>query len=214
MNNLQLTLETIASIDIQTLIKKDAEYGSSWKKRGGTGAFHQGIARKWDRLEEQLKVPAKATYRIPPGPEWQKEIPEYDIFARIEAGVGGSESILETLRDLRRYLLLVEAEIEHRKQVDRGGTVPNRPLTDGEIVTKVEAARPAARMSKEMKDAIDSDDLAASLRSQRNAEESRVRFRNAQDAARFFMRYAATLDGVRIAPHVQALCDFFGVSRQ
>lgn len=112
----EYALAEIAKRDVETLVVKDAEYGSSWKKRGGIGAFMM-LARKWDRLENQV-----TRGRL-------SNVSEYDIFAQIETerhGAGGivGESLLETIRDLRRYLLLVESEIELRKQVDRGGTIP------------------------------------------------------------------------------------------
>lgn len=120
MSNFENTLQTIASIDVKTLVKKDAEYGSSWKKRGGIGAFMM-LARKWDRLETQMTV---EVVRPNTPNDLTAKIDSYDVFRRIEAGVGGDESILETIRDLRRYLLLVESEIVLHKQVDRGGTQP------------------------------------------------------------------------------------------
>jgi hypothetical protein len=101
-------LNAVSSKDITTLVKKDAEYGSSWKKRGGVGAFMM-LARKWDRLEQQVQSPGLDS--------------KYDIFDAIEHNnPADGESVLETIRDLRRYLLLVESEVLLRKQVDRGGT--------------------------------------------------------------------------------------------
>lgn len=112
----QTTLQQIANNDVQTLVKKDAEYGSSWKRRGGIGAFMM-LARKWDRLEQQVQAPNLDQ--------------KYDIFDAIEHNdPADGESVLETIRDLRRYLLLVESEIELRNQVDRGGTIP--PIVDTE----------------------------------------------------------------------------------
>jgi hypothetical protein len=123
-------MEHIASIDVQTLVKKDAEYGSSWKRRGGVGAFMM-LARKWDRLETQAT---------------RKELDsKYDIFDAIEQDNAHSpdnqffESTLETIRDLRRYLLLVESEIERRKSVENFGAAMKeytRPMREA-----VEAGR-------------------------------------------------------------------------
>jgi hypothetical protein len=57
------------------------------------------LARKWDRLENML--------------EGSK--PAYDLFAEIEANPSGCDgTILAEIRDLRRYLLLVEAEMTAR----------------------------------------------------------------------------------------------------
>ena len=54
----------VAINDVVNLDKKDDFYGSSWKKRGGIGAFMM-LARKWDRLENILKesreIPGMAT---------------------------------------------------------------------------------------------------------------------------------------------------------
>jgi hypothetical protein len=57
------------------------------------------LARKWDRLENMLETSK----------------PAYDLFAEIEANPTGEDgSILAEVRDLRRYLLLVEAEMTAR----------------------------------------------------------------------------------------------------
>jgi hypothetical protein len=98
-------LEPICVQDVEELTRKDISYGSSWKKRGGVGAFMM-LARKWDRLEEMVK-----------------DGYGYDIFAAIGGTGGGGEdgTILAEIRDLRRYLLLVEAEMIER------GVVPEPP---------------------------------------------------------------------------------------
>jgi hypothetical protein len=91
-------LSDIASADVTLLLEKEKTYKGSWKKRGGVGAFMM-LARKWDRLENML--------------EGSK--PAYDLFAEIEANPTGEDgSILAEVRDLRRYLLLVEAEMTAR----------------------------------------------------------------------------------------------------
>jgi hypothetical protein len=91
-------LEPICVVDVDEVTKKDISYGSSWKKRGGVGAYMM-LARKWDRLEEVVE----SRYR-------------YDIFAAIAHTGGGGEdgTVLAEVRDLRRYLLLVEAEMMQR----------------------------------------------------------------------------------------------------
>jgi hypothetical protein len=91
-------LTDIASADVALLLEKEKTYKGSWKKRGGVGAFMM-LARKWDRLENML--------------EGSK--PAYDLFAEIEANPSGCDgTILAEIRDLRRYLLLVEAEMTAR----------------------------------------------------------------------------------------------------
>jgi hypothetical protein len=86
-------LEDISTSDVDEVKAKDISYGSSWKKRGGIGAFMM-LARKWDRLEEICK--AKFSY---------------DVIEAVKADMSGKDgSVLAEIRDLRRYLLLVEAE--------------------------------------------------------------------------------------------------------
>lgn len=84
-------IPAIADEDTKRVLQKDEEYGSSWKKRGGVGAFMM-LARKWDRLETMVKKEG------------------YDVF-RACMVKGGSEPLLDTIRDLRSYLDLVEAEV-------------------------------------------------------------------------------------------------------
>lgn len=84
-------LHDIGMHDANELIRKDAEYGSSWKARGGIGAFMM-LARKFDRLENISKLHG------------------YDIFAAIKAD-RRKDGPLDDIADLRRYLMLVEAEV-------------------------------------------------------------------------------------------------------
>ena len=71
--------------------QSEQDYGDSWKKRGGIGAFMM-LARKWDRIENQVNDS------------------NYDIFLALEED-GRQEGLIDDIRDLRRYLLLVEAEM-------------------------------------------------------------------------------------------------------
>jgi hypothetical protein len=86
-------LEQVAQNDVTALRVAEKSYGDSWKKRGGIGAFMM-LARKWDRLENFLK-----SFRF-----------AYDIFEAIREDQR-PEGIIDDIRDLRRYLMLVEAEI-------------------------------------------------------------------------------------------------------
>lgn len=89
-------LETVVAEDVALLRKKEQTYGASWKRRGGGGAFFV-TARKWDRLENILKSFS------------------WDVFAAIEQdGAGRDGSALAEIRDLRCYLLLIEAEMMSR----------------------------------------------------------------------------------------------------
>lgn len=111
-------LQVVADADVQQLLQKDREYGASWKSRGGVGAFMM-LARKWDRLENMVK--GNRDYDAPDAvfnpvrtDENHVHASAYDVFAHVigsEVERGDAESLLDTLGDLRRYLLLVEAEI-------------------------------------------------------------------------------------------------------
>lgn len=89
-------LEAVAAGDINHLKMKEATYKGSWKKRGGIGAWMMAC-RKFDRLEVMLSA---------------SSLHAYDIFHYIETDPSGADgSALAEVRDLRRYLLLVEAEM-------------------------------------------------------------------------------------------------------
>ena len=87
-------LEGVTTDDVAALKKAQKSYGNSWKKRGGIGAFMM-LARKWDRLEKHLSEMPGNTF---------------DIFAAVETDKR-AEGIIDDIRDLRRYLILVEAEL-------------------------------------------------------------------------------------------------------
>ncbi len=75
--------------DVDHLKIKDVEYGGSWHRRGGAGAFFSAC-RKWDRYQESLRRyggSLEATIREDTRPE----------------------GVLDDLGDLRRYLILWEA---------------------------------------------------------------------------------------------------------
>lgn len=101
-------LGRVAQEDVQEILRKEKTYKGSWKARGGVGAFMM-LARKWDRLEGMLTGARDG-------------VGVYDIFGAIlaETDAPGSElaappgedgTVLAEIRDLRRYLLLVEAEM-------------------------------------------------------------------------------------------------------
>ena len=85
-------VQKIVQEDVEALQKAEQNYGDSWKKRGGVGAYMM-LARKWDRIEKQVE-----------------ELNGYDI---LKAGTTDTreEGIIDDIRDLRRYLLLVEQQI-------------------------------------------------------------------------------------------------------
>lgn len=75
------------ALDEAQILAKNADYGGSWCRRGGTGAFHM-IARKYDRIDQQLKHHGG----------------EEKAFAAVN-----TEQLTDTIGDLRRYMILVEA---------------------------------------------------------------------------------------------------------
>jgi hypothetical protein len=87
-------IQGVAERDVDMIRKKDKSYGGSWKKRGGVGAFMM-VARKWDRLETLVQKHG------------------YDVFAVVKAEEldPGGETLIDTIRDLRAYLILIEAEM-------------------------------------------------------------------------------------------------------
>ncbi len=97
-------LNTVAQADVTGVTAKEVDYGSSWKQRGGTGAFMM-LARKWDRLENALKKEGKTVLG--------DLISKYDIFEHVEADKR-PEGILDDINDLAGYLLLVRAELMAR----------------------------------------------------------------------------------------------------
>lgn len=107
-------LEAVAAADVEHLREKERTYQGSWKRRGGIGAFMM-LARKWDRLEGMCR-------------DTNAFAQAYDIFGHIGAlplGLDGSP--LAEVRDLRRYLLLVEAEMVSRGAVKVDKCLPLAP---------------------------------------------------------------------------------------
>ena len=84
-------IEELATKDVSSLMEAQKSYGDSWRSRGGVGAFMM-LARKWDRIENQT------------------EKFKYDIFDTI-LNDHSVEGILDDIKDLRCYLLLVEAYV-------------------------------------------------------------------------------------------------------
>ena len=82
-------IDALANADVTALEEAQKSYGDSWRSRGGVGAFMM-LARKWDRIENQVKKQG------------------WDVFKTIYDDPS-NKCILDDIRDLRRYLLLVEA---------------------------------------------------------------------------------------------------------
>jgi len=95
-NDIFAEIHLLGDEDGRVLYNKAKSYGDSWKKRGGIGAFMM-LARKWDRIEQQVQEYG------------------YDVFKAIQND-SADEGILDDIRDLRRYLFLVDAEMGLRKE--------------------------------------------------------------------------------------------------
>lgn len=99
-------LEAVAADDIAYVRRKDKAYGASWKRRGGPGAFFT-LVRPWDRFERMAEE-----YVVP-----------FDVFTMIMMqGLEGPDgSAIACVRDMRRYLLLLECEMaEQLADTDKG----------------------------------------------------------------------------------------------
>jgi len=147
-------LAAVAEEDVRYLKVKDRSYGASWKLSGGRSAWFM-LRRKMDRMIQMLRQPdpphgwSAEDYRsaIPLNGDPNQDvtidasIARYlldahlaeDIFGKVEADPSGRDGcVLAEVRDLRRYLLLVEAEMVARGVVadptpreERGPSPPN-----------------------------------------------------------------------------------------
>lgn len=103
-------------MDAESLIRSHAKYGDSWRKRGGWEAF-ANLSRKWDRIERAVLAQ-----------------PERDLFAAIQdhaatdGSLDGKDSLLDDIRDLRRYLLLVDEFVNRTESIylEADKTAPER----------------------------------------------------------------------------------------
>ena len=125
-------LADIAMADVDLVIAKDRSYGASWKKRGGTGAFMM-LARKWDRLEELVGIGYDIFNGIANWQNWQKLDAGSSLIKQ-----GDDGTVLAEIRDLRRYLLLVEAEMVERGAVEKPFHSPS--VKEAEDIVKSWAA--------------------------------------------------------------------------
>lgn len=116
-------LQSVADGDVAGLKKAQLSYGDSWKRRGGVGAFMM-LARKWDRLENALRpmnegAGSGTAFLARPkdgGCVVTNGCAPYDIFRAAEIDTR-AEGLIDDIRDLRRYLMLVEAEVLARGTV-------------------------------------------------------------------------------------------------
>ena len=91
-------IQNLANNDVAKLKHAQESYGDSWRSRGGVGAFMM-LARKWDRIENQVSKDG------------------YDVFKTIYDDPSNS-GILDDIRDLLRYLLLVEGYVTNEANYD------------------------------------------------------------------------------------------------
>lgn len=114
-------IEIVARADCAHLEEKERTYRGSWKRRGGVGAFMM-LARKWDRLEAILEAAPR-----------QYDIIGLAVSESVDGGtiiMGQEGSLLDQIGDLRRYLLLVEAEVMSQIE-NRTGMRPGTPEDGG-----------------------------------------------------------------------------------
>lgn len=99
------TAQNICRDDVKNLVRVDDKYGSSWKRRGGVGAFMM-LARKWDRIEQILRAPDGS---------WLDMI-DVMVAEATEPPEGNELGLTDQVVDLARYLLLVRVEVERLTQ--------------------------------------------------------------------------------------------------
>ena len=90
-------IQDLANLDVAKLREAQVSYGDSWRNRGGVGAFMM-LARKFDRIENQSEKHGWDVFKAG------------DVFT-------GDEGLLDDIRDLRRYLILVENELVYGEDV-------------------------------------------------------------------------------------------------
>lgn len=105
-------LHAVLMQDELGLTKARASYGESWCQRGGIGAYMM-LCRKWDRLEQRVKACG------------------WDVFAAIVSDTR-REGAIDDIRDLRRYLALVEAKLIEQHRI-AGETVTKDSTKDARL---------------------------------------------------------------------------------
>lgn len=148
-------LVEVAAGDVQVLRNKEATYQGSWKMSGGRSAWFM-LKRNIDRLANMLAPPAEDIEGVHQlvehiiaksggddgGITSQERVTlrrladlvgAEDIFAKIKAApLGEDGTVLAVVRDLRRYLMLVEAEM-----ISRGDVSPV-PVSDIDLARIVQ----------------------------------------------------------------------------
>lgn len=127
----------VAASDVQGLVNAERSYGVSWKVRGGVDTFHM-LRRKWDRIEKRVAESAPAQGDRPAASP-------YDVFEHIAADPT-AHGLIDDIRDLRRYLMLGEAELRARVAAggadsDRGFLAQLQPIATDDVHTIEEKER-------------------------------------------------------------------------
>jgi len=134
-------IDRVTAEDCSVLRTKETTYQGSWKRAGGRSAWFM-MRRNMDRLVTMLAPPARpenfevTLSKIPAFTDKQYEFllrsfTSEDIFAKIEEHPNGEDgTVLACVRDLRRYLTLIEAEMVSRGAVPAPTTEYVRPTTD------------------------------------------------------------------------------------
>lgn len=153
-------LAAVAQADVAHVLEREATYKGSWKRSGGLSAWFM-LKRKIDRLLVMMARPEAPTHfnltnvndtiaalargnRLPGSDPATADILSHirdcytaeDVFLKIEEDPSGQDGTpLAEMRDLRQYLLLVEAEMVNRGVVQRptSGVVSSSSLTGAEL---------------------------------------------------------------------------------
>lgn len=120
-------LAAVAATDAASLVEAERQYGSSWRRRGGVGAFMM-LARKWDRIETALQ-PRDDAPNLARGSGHGTPVPCWDIITAALAD-RRDEGILDDIRDLRRYLILVEEFVTREEQTLEAPAPTPAPVDD------------------------------------------------------------------------------------
>ncbi len=122
------SLAFVLHADQMALIKARKNYGESWCKRGGVGAWMMAC-RKIDRIEKTLESGKVQTA------DGQATFDKWDILKAAEYDER-PEGIIDDIRDLRRYLTLIEAKL-----VERGIVIQEVKKDVPEMCTEPTAAQ-------------------------------------------------------------------------
>lgn len=157
-------LRAVAEEDLRYVLAKDTSYGASWKMSGGRSAWFM-LKRKIDRMCEMMRRPTsngleEVIQHLPASPnggyyqvkpdtmEWvRKTLVSEDIFTIIQSQPtdGSDGTVLAEVRDLRRYLMLVEAEMIARGVV-ADPTLPRHTVSADSLASLVDYAEAEVRI--------------------------------------------------------------------